>query len=76
MKNIQKKQMKFVVVWGGIQNLGGKFPPSKCPEKNTMANTGHIVHGHIAIITKPSPPAFFCFFFVYKNFAVRARVQE
>ena len=38
MKNIQKKQTKFVIVWGGeIQNLGGGggFPPLKGPEKNT-----------------------------------------
>ena len=31
MKNIQKKQTKFVIVWGG----GGGFPPLKGPEKNT-----------------------------------------
>ena len=28
VKNIQKKQMKFVIVWGGNSKLrGGNFPP-------------------------------------------------
>ena len=42
MKNIQKKQMKFVIVWGGNSKLRGKNFPPKGPEKNTACLVANI----------------------------------
>ena len=44
MKNIQKKKMKFAIVWGGggggeFKTLGGEISPPKGPEKNTAHAT-------------------------------------
>ena len=35
MRRISKKQTKFLLFGGEIQNLGGEISPPKGPEKNT-----------------------------------------